>query len=270
MPKPYNKKVRRLRFTSPSNANLINNNSFQFAKKHALNIYPSNTIYTLIPKNACTSLRASIATANGFFDTSDNLKDRINWIHNNTYTFSAQIRELLRADYTFTILRCPFSRLASLFLDKFVDITPVAWNFYRNSNNAYPPETINFHKFIDLLQEQPHLRTSDIHWRCQTDFLIFKEYDDYFNFDNFSLIEPILENKIDLKLVDTRDITHHGKTKYRKLDGDYSQMSTADLKLLKNSGSLPSDASLYTPELKEKVFKLYESDFNIRNNLGMY
>ena len=51
----------------------------------------------------------------------------------------------------------------------FVDATPVAWTFYRSSNNKYEPDQITFSNFIDLLIEQPSLINADIHWRKQSD-----------------------------------------------------------------------------------------------------
>ena len=44
------------------------NDLFAFSSEHALSIYPINAIYNFIPKNACSSLRYSIAVANGFLE----------------------------------------------------------------------------------------------------------------------------------------------------------------------------------------------------------
>ncbi len=188
-------------------------------------------------------------------------------MHNNSYTFSANLRELTCADYTFTILRCPYDRLASLFLDKFVDKTPVAWNFYRQTNNKYDLDKLTFSDFLKALLEQPSLLNGDIHWRKQVDFLVYQKYDDYFNFEDFDNIKNTLKTKIDLDLIDTREITNHGKEKSNAIDGNFSTTSVAELKLLKTKSSLPSTESLFNDDLLELTNKIYKSDFELRKRV---
>jgi len=253
--------IRPLRFVNETNVNILQNSKFQFAQKHALSLYSPEAIYSFIPKNGCTSLRTSIAAANGFFQYK-NPSEHINWVHNNTYTFSAQLRELVTAKYTFTILRCPYSRLASLFLDKFVDKTPVAWNFFRQTNNTANLDEISFHDFILKLQ-QPNLINTDIHWRKQTDFLIYENYDDYFDFDDFNTIQNTLAQKINLDTIDTRMITHHGREKYTNISGNFSNETTTFLKNMKCSGELPNIDSMYTDKLRKIVKELYSQDFKL-------
>ena len=93
------------------------NSLHNWSSNYALSIYPINSVYTFIPKNACSTLRFSIAIANGFIK---DLKD-IQWIHNNNSTFISTQREVTRASFTFVVLRCPYTRIASCFLDKIVD-----------------------------------------------------------------------------------------------------------------------------------------------------
>jgi hypothetical protein len=109
--------VRRLRYPKSSNVALARNAAHQFASRHALSIYGARAIYSFIPKNGCSTLRYTVARANGCIDGPSD----INWIHSNNLSFSATLRELLTAQYTFVVLRCPYSRLASVFLDKIVD-----------------------------------------------------------------------------------------------------------------------------------------------------
>lgn len=258
-------KKRHFNFINHSNVAIAQNPSFQFAQRHALSIYPSNSIYSFIPKNGCTTLRASLATANGFIT---DIEKQINWLHNNSYTFSGSLKELICADYTFTVLRCPYGRLVSLFLDKFVDKTPIAWTFYRSSNNKFEPDDLSFSDFINYLSQYPTILNAEIHWRKQSDFLLYEEYDDYFDFSDFKIIKTTLKKKINLELIDTRDITNHGREKYRVIkDGNYSTTSVIKLKQLKEQGSLPSLESMYSEELKKKVQQLYEQDFSIRKKV---
>ena len=256
------KKKRHFNFIHNSSTAIAQNPSFQFAQRHALSIYSSNSIYSFIPKNGCTTLRASLATENGFIT---DIKKQINWLHNNSYTFSGSLKELVCADYTFTVLRCPYGRLVSLFLDKFVDKTPIAWTFYRSSNNKFEPDDISFSDFINYLTQHPAVLGAEIHWRKQSDFLIYEEYDDYFDFKN---IKKTLKKKINLELIDTRDITNHGREKYHVIDNiNHSETSVITLKQLKEQGSLPSLESMYTKELRKKVQQLYQQDFSIREKV---
>ena len=98
----------------------VNQNKMHaFSSSHTLSIYPIGAVYTFIPKNACSSLRYSIAVANGFLDGVEDVK----WIHKNNQTFVSTQREVCIANYTFVVLRCPFTRIASGFLNKLVDKT---------------------------------------------------------------------------------------------------------------------------------------------------
>jgi len=256
-----------LKFSNTSNADIRHNPQFQFAQKHALCLYQKNAIYSFIPKNGCTTLRTSLAIANGFLDKNSISSTNINWVHNNTYTFSADIKELTRAEYRFTILRCPYDRAVSLFLDKFVDKTPVAWNFYRQTSNIYDLNEITFSDFINHLYAHPHIINGDIHWRRQTDFLIYQDYDDYFEFDNFTLIEKTLEKKLSLRMIDARQITKHGKDQHKFIsEKDHSATSANELLNLKLQGKLPDNHSMLNHDLKAKIKKIYLTDFDLRES----
>ncbi len=252
-------------FSSNSNADIRNNPPFQFAQKHALCLYAQNAIYSFIPKNGCTTLRASLAVANGFISGNDISNSNINWVHNNTYTFSASLEALICTKYRFTVLRCPYAKLVSLFLDKFVDKTPVAWNFYRQTSNIYDLNTITFTDFINHLHKYPHTINGDIHWRRQTDFLIYQDYDDYFDFSDFERITKTLENKLSLKIIDTRQITKHGKDQHEFIsEKNYSTTSANELLNLKLSGKLPNNHSMLNDDLKTKIKAIYRADFDLR------
>ncbi|MCK5855748.1 MAG: sulfotransferase family 2 domain-containing protein [Cocleimonas sp.] len=250
-----------------NNSNLHHNPQFQFAQKHTLCLYQKNAIYSFIPKNGCTTLRATLAVGNGLVSPDTLSNSNINWIHNNTYAFSANLKDLIRTEYRFTVLRNPYSRAVSLFLDKFVDKTPVAWNFYRQTSNAYDLNTLTFSDFINHLYKHPHIINGDIHWRKQADFLIYQDYDDYFNFDNFALIEKTLENKLSLKTIDTRKITKHGKDQHEFIsEKNYATTSANELLNIKLKGKLPNDQSMLNDELKTKIRKIYQADFTLCEN----
>ena len=148
-----------------SNGALRKNKQHCFAQNSSLNIYTSNSIYTYIPKNACSTMRASIAYANGCMSNPRNF----NWIHQNNSTFIASLSDLIKADYTFVILRCPYARLASVFLDKIVSKFPPAWIFYNQINRKIELDDITFTSFVNQLAIKP-ISDGNEHWKPQIDF----------------------------------------------------------------------------------------------------
>lgn len=256
-------KIRFFRFSHDTNNNLNHNPKHKFAQSQALNIYGSDSIYSFIPKNGCSTLRTSIAYANGCIESE---KD-FNWIHANNYTFSASLAELVKAKYAFTILRCPFSRLASVYLDKFVGKTLAVNNFTDLLGEAVPFEQISFSFFIKGLQNQ-RVQVGNFHWRPQIDFLVYKEYDDYFALEEFGKAEKILNEKIGLEILDTRKLTKHGTDSHLLLNDDlYSEASPAEIFHMKTNNIMPSHKSLYSDELIEIVENIYSEDIALYKSL---
>ncbi len=242
---------------STKNKILQNNMQHRFAQNCALNIYKSKTIYSFIPKNACSTMRTSIAYANGCIQS----KEQFKWIHNNNKTFSANLSELVCANYTFVILRCPYARLASVFLDKFVVSNGKFQDFYKNIPDL-SPENINFDMFVKTLKNSSLIK-SNAHWRHQIDFLVYEKYDDYFSIENFSEINTILKEKINLDIIDARDLTNHGTNNLELLNNEAChQKSIKEIRLLKQNGQCPSHKSMYSEELIDIVNNLYIDDIN--------
>ena len=248
-----------LKYSSDNNNNLNQNQKYNFSRNHALNIYQSNSIYTFIPKNACSTMRVSLAMKNGCIDDINDY----NWIHKNNNTFSASLRELIRAEYTFVILRDPFKRLASVYLDKIVDRNIDAWNLYGESDKKVQLDEITFSKFIEMIFK-PGVFRSNIHWRPQVDFLVYKEYDDYFAIENFSEAIIKIAKKTNMKIFDARDLTKHGLDQYELiLDKSFSDTSPLDILKLKQDGFSPSHETLYNEDLIKKVRTRYKEDFDL-------
>ena len=108
---------RLLRYTQGNLQALVQNAAHQFASQHALSFYAADAVYSFIPKNACSTMRYTVGMANGAIAG----PEQFNWIHANNLTFRASLAELAKAKYTFVILRDPYLRVASCFLDKMVD-----------------------------------------------------------------------------------------------------------------------------------------------------
>lgn len=248
--------TRLLRYASQSYENLRANTRHRFAQQHALNIYSSSSIYSFIPKNACSTMRTSLAIENGVIrDSTD-----FNWIHHNNDTFAASLADLARAKYTFTVLRCPFARLLSVYLDKFLERNPVAWRYLDLHKKAIGLEDVTFEFFVKSLGKA-HIRNGDIHWMPQTSFLVYDDYDDYFALEDFSMASQVLKDKIGLDLVDARPLTQHGTDGFKRLrrKKPYA-LPPLELLLAKKAGAVPSLESMYTQELVKIVRRAYKSD----------
>ncbi len=247
---------RLFRYSSLSYDPLRKNELHDFAQRHALSIYVSDTVYSFIPKNACSTMRTSLAYANGCISGSEDF----NWIHKNNQTFSATLSELVKAKYTFVILRCPFKRLTSVYLDKIVGRDLVAWNLADLLQRRISVAELSFSRFVKNLIESP-VSQGDIHWRPQVDFLVYKTYDDYFALENFPQAISTLKAKIDLDVIDARNLTKHGTDQYTPItEGCFADALPLDILQLQTQGKCPAPAALYTPELKQTVQELYAED----------
>ena len=255
--------IRKFRYAQNTYQNLRQNTAHQFASNHALCLYRLNAIYTFIPKNACSTMRLSLAIANGCIS---DLKD-FNWIHQNNDTFRADLKSLICADYSWVILRCPYARLASVYLDKIVGRTQEAWNFYNLVDRAFDLETLTFTDFVKQLAK-PAIRNGNIHWRSQIDFLVYKEYDDYFCLEEFAKVVDSLQSQLGLEIVDARPLTQHGIDRLELIEEDeFSSMSSIDIYNLKLSGKCPSPRSLYCDETISMVSRFFKDDIQLYQDI---
>tara|TARA_B110000967_G_scaffold124707_1_gene127476 strand:+ start:174 stop:950 length:777 start_codon:yes stop_codon:yes gene_type:complete len=230
----------------------VNENSLHnWSSNYALSIYPINSVYTFIPKNACSTLRFSIAIANGFIK---DLKD-IQWIHNNNLTFRSTQREVSVASFTFVVLRCPYTRIASCFLDKIVDEV-ISFN-----DEMGKKVSLNFYEFLlHINSQQPSEREQ--HWRNQSDFLHYEKYDEYFSLELFSEAIASLAAH-GLKVHDTRESINHGISNLKAVDGDFSKMKAEQIKKMKEEGSAPNYKSMFSKVEIDLVNEIYKDDMNL-------
>ncbi len=262
--------MRTFKYSTASYNNLKHNPQYQFSASHALCIYKSNSIYSFIPKNACSTMRLSLAMANGFIkDTAD-----INWIHQNNDAFRASLDKLVTADYTFVILRCPYSRLLSAYLDKIVGMTMVAWNLNTITNRKVDPQQVTFRFFVKQMLK-PQFKNTNNHWKPQTSFLVYDKYDDYFSFEDISGMSASLKEQINFTIVDARPLTKHGSYELNETITKKKswQLTALELLNLRQKGQRPPLSSFYNEELIQDVSKAYRQDLELyiehfgKNNL---
>ena len=244
-------KARRLKNAKIEEVPLKENRRHNFSALYSLSVYPLDAVYTFIPKNACSTLRFSIAIANGFIDGINDIE----WIHSNNQTFVSTQREIAKAKYTFTILRCPFTRVASSFLDYIVDGD---FTFKDLNENKL---SINFFEFLQIIQSQAR-EDRDQHWRNQSDFLHYEIYDDYFSLESFSYAIKTLSDKgLDIK--DTRKYIKHDISSLKRIDGDFSKIKEVELKKIKDDGFAPNYESMFTKAEIELVQDIYSDDLKL-------
>ena len=244
-------KIRPLRNAKLQEVPLKENKLHAFSSLFSLSIYPLDAVYTFIPKNACSTLRYSIAIANGFIDGYSNIE----WIHSNNETFSSTQREIANAKYTFIVLRCPFTRVASSFLDFIVsgDFTFKDINEQRLS--------INFHEFLLIIKSQAR-SDRDQHWRNQSDFLHYETYDNYFALESFPDAISALSQR-GLTVHDTRKHIKHGISGLQRIDGNFSMVKEVELKKLKDDGFAPKYECMFTEKEIELVKDIYSDDLKL-------
>ena len=243
--------IRLLRNARLAHSKVSDNKLYHFSSNYALSIYPINAVCTFIPKNACSTLRFSIAIANGFIR---DIKD-IGWIHNNNGTFKSTQREASLARLTFVVLRCPYTRIASCFLDKVVD---EVISFNDEMGNKI---SLNFHEFLLQVQSQKQSEREQ-HWRNQSDFLHYEKYDEYFSLELFS--EAIVSLAAHgLKVHDTRELIKHGISNLKAVDGDFSKMKAEQIKKMKEEGYAPNYKSMFSKVEIDLVNEIYKDDLNL-------
>ena len=205
----------------------------------------------LSQKTLAPHLRYSIAIANGFLgDISD-----INWIHQNNQTFMSTQREVALASYTFVVLRCPYTRIASCFLNQVVD---GKFNSYDQMGNKLSG---NFHDFLSVIKSQQRSER-DEHWTNQSDFLHYERYDEYFSLESFSEAINSLGAR-GFTVHDTRAALKHDLSNMKRVDGDFSKMNEVELKKMKEEGCAPSYKSMFSDVEIELANDIYNDDINL-------
>lgn len=251
---------RLLKYARSDDGKLRDNQKHQVAASHALKIYKSGAIYTFIPKNACSTMRLSLAIANCCIADASGFE----WIHENNDTFRADLDDLVRAGYTFVILRDPFARLASCFLDKIVSQAPSARRLRELVEGDLDLDEITFADFINFLDDAA-VRGGNMHWRPQTDFLVYDRYDDYFAVENFTVAAKAIKDRAGLEVVDARPLTEHGLDRYHLLsaDLDHSRTPANGIARLQRDGDCPDPRSLFTRPIVDSVARLYADDIRL-------
>ncbi len=246
-----------LRYGASVNTSILRANpKHNFAHTHALQVFDSSSIYSMIPKNGCTTLRVSIALANGMIAD----RSQWEWVHLNNDSFRPNLKDLGLARYRFTILRCPYGRLVSCYLEKIVRRSPDAAKF-QAATGISDLDPLTFRQFCGALAQLDVLR-SNLHWRPQIDFLVYADYDDYFCFESFGAIAATLDTRIGLRIVDARPMARHDSSQYETVDAScgFADAELRDLEAMLDSGRYPRPGQFYDAALIEQTGTIYRDD----------
>ena len=260
--------ARKLVKTIGSTEDICKNEAHRFAMEHAICHFKSNTVCSFIPKNACTNLRYSLAVANGAIRGEEDF----HWIHANNHACRVSCeKEALLAQYTFTILRNPFTRLVSYFCDKLAgEPTCETDGSYEQARRLFPlaAEELTFRSFIDQLWNSPQKLNEDEHIRPQIDFLLYEDYDDWFCVEKLQEAASQIKAKAGFELQDTRKLSGHTSSELQEIsDKTLSDMNIAQIKDLRSMGQKPCPLSIYDQGLAFKVNALYLSDVILYSRL---
>jgi hypothetical protein len=131
-----------------------------------------------------------------------------------------------------------------------------------------PLNSLTFDAFVRLMQ-RPKICNGNIHWRPQIDFLVYEEYDDYFNLADMDAASVRIQEKCGLVLHDSRPFTQHG-TDQCTLTNEFASphlIPPVDLLQAKMQSRLPTPKSLFTEELIGIVRTVYAKDIELFTRL---
>ena len=254
-----------LNFASDQNCLLGRNAAYGFARDHAFAFYRQKSLYTFIPKNACSTLRFSLAVANGHLPPDGD----VDWIHANNPTFVASQEFIATCAHSFVVLRCPFRRLASCYLDKIVGgerhlrnlLPPLTRGFHRARGRAALARRVQALSFADFLRHVAGQAPDemDSHWRPQVDFLLLRDYDDYLALEQFGQARDRLAQR-GIEVLDTRDRLGHDTSALRRVTGGFARVPGTEIARMKAAGEVPDPAGLYDDETISLVRRVYRRD----------
>lgn len=179
-------------------------------------------------------------------------------------------KEILSANYSFVVLRNPFKRLLSFFLDKICHITSTLPDgSYDAAKKLFQTdEKTSFAEFIDSIYHNPDIINFDLHTKPQCDFLIYNKYRKYYQFENYNKFQKDIFKKIGLKIVDIRDINTIHTTKGLEFSEAFSpNMPISEIRSLMESGGKPIPEKFFTNDMIRKIGAIYFADIMLYHNL---
>jgi hypothetical protein len=151
-----------------------------------------------------------------------------------------------------------------VYLDKIVGHTVEAWQLMELLERDRELNAITFEVFVNLML-RPAIRNGNNHWRPQSDFLVYADYDDWFNMATMPAVIPVLKQRCGLEWLDARPLTRHGLDQVKSiLDVSHPhRMTPVELLHARAAGTAPAVGAMYTPELQQIVAKAFARDIEL-------
>jgi SAM-dependent methyltransferase len=230
-------------------------------------------IYCPIPKNACTLFRTIMVKHSDAGEKYEKSQHDIHkyLVQNDTGVKLNDFLELKKSEYfKFVVLRNPFDRLVSAYLDKIAKrhkLAPFVRDVVESVYNSLDQEpdyrrSITFSQFVHYLVKTEDYSLNE-HWRPQHTFLGegMIEFDLIGQFEKLDLVIESLENKFGFPLETqvSNHITNYDNDDRHNLE----RFNDAYPKQLRSLEAFPKACQFYTPELEQLIRDRYTKDFEI-------
>lgn len=230
-------------------------------------------IYCGIPKNACTLFKTMLVEHSSdwekFYASSENIHHYLNRQARDTKV-SHLLSCLVSEEYfKFVVLRNPFDRAVSAYLDKFAkhsvpetfaqDVIQSVHHFLGQPFDLQ--RGITFSQFVDYLVRTPDKALND-HWRPQHNFTAGVDFDFVGQFEDINSVISLVENKLGISV--RTEVSNH-VTQYQNFADtlNFQDMFPHELRAL---GGMPKASVLYTKELKCKIRSRFNQDVILFEN----
>ena len=243
-----------------------------FAFGHMYYCESQSLIATLIPKNASSFVKTLFAWYDADepeFDAA--AKKAFSDIHNrfNGLLLVKNFQEIERAKQSFIILRCPYRRAVSGFIDKFV-IAPEEAIFQGIIRTARKEiDSITFSDFVNAIKNSPD-SWLDPHFRSQYSYVIFEKYDHFFCVEDSESLKGFLETKAPDALKVINELAPKGinKKQYTTTDVENAYSFTVDKlrNLYINENKIPSEKCFFNRIIIRNLSQRYSDDISYYKN----
>lgn len=240
-----------------------------FALGHTYLCRRKSILATLIPKNASSLIKAAFAwydalpsafdemVANAFSDVHVRFDGLLTV--KNIYDLDAATKSLV-------VLRCPYRRAASAFLDKFVAAPEEAIVRGIVKTTGKNVADITFQDFVYALVMSPDYWL-DTHFRSQSSYISLDDYDHYFCVEDHQPLSAFLDSEFGEAIAELKKAAPEGINREQlprvPVDGAW-KMTARDLtELRRSNGVAPQYRSLYTDALISDLFKRYRDDIEM-------
>lgn len=234
-------------------------------------------VYCGIPKNACTLFKTAWVKNSEEEDSFKRSGQNVHvYLNRRSRSLSANyLLECLSSKeyFKFVILRNPFDRIVSGYLDKIAKhavpesfAQDVIQAVHRSLGKDFNLEkSITFSQFVDYLVSTPDNCLND-HWRPQSNFVLGVNFDLVAQFSSLESAISSIQKKLGIT-IDSKPCGHATTYKHFEDKKDFHHMYPHELRTL---GAFPTPALLCPKPIKDKLYlrfiddvKLFEHHFKI-------